>query len=524
MRLDPCVDKDEFVTYIKSNYSSACIARIKKTWTTLKNFFDGKREEHYTTLEPLTDVKKLVNGFLTATNIEDEEEQEHQELPVTEDSLRLAQSSASRSSRSARTRSSKKDSYSSSSSNGSLKPEMLAAMRHEYEQIFDKFKGELWTLPSGQKLDDLVRQFVLSFTAESLMHSFIIANVDTVVDLVEKQVDKDELLRVLGDNEDDERAWVLSDAEQAFIKLYDKSPAEVNRLISIGYTGVLAEGNGLTEPPDAAFCDEVHSLVDRLRSIYKRNLYRLPEKQTEAWYRENHWSILNDVFNIPEAIRYQPGEVNCEASGRRKNEQRTSSLVKQQCGRKADGIIKGTTETYELAIMEAANVENGPQGTKAMTDTVKLGKMMKDCFDLIRRNSRTDALHMLTIYGMRVSAGTISFYRLRHRHGRFFQLSCEGSVAFPVLWQSNGANTSKLLTVITLLLAFRRQIQAMARIVNDLTNTNFRLHKTTSSKAEDKWPRTLSTPSSSPRLSPTTLIPPLPPVALPETASTDNAL
>ncbi|KAK3816633.1 MAG: hypothetical protein J3Q66DRAFT_401773 [Benniella sp.] len=339
---------------------------------------------------------RLVNGFLTATDIEDEEEQEHQEMPPAADSLCFAQSSASRSSRSTRTRSSKKDSYSSSSSNGSLKPEMLAAMRHEYEQIFDKFKGESWTLPSGQRLDDLVRPFVLSLTAESLMHSSVITNIDTAVNLVEKQADKDELLRVLGDNEDDERAWVLSDAEQAFIKIYDKSPAEVNCLISIGYTGVLAEGKGLTEPADAAFCDEVHSLVDHLRIIYKRNLYGLPEKQMETWYRENHWSILNDVFNIPEAIR--------------------------------------------LAIMEAANVENGSQGTKAMTDTVKQGKMMKDCFDLIRRNSRTDVLHMLTIYGMRISAGTISFYCLRLRQGRFFQFSSEGSVAFPALWRSNGAS------------------------------------------------------------------------------------
>ncbi|KAF9956060.1 hypothetical protein BGZ65_003003 [Modicella reniformis] len=348
-------------------------------------------------------------------------------------------------------------------------------MQHEYEQIFDKFKGEPWTLPSGQKLDDLVRPFVLSLTAESVMHSCIIDNVDTVVELVQEKVDKDELLRVLGDGGegDDERAWLLTEAEQAFINLYDKSPTEVNRLISIGYTGVLAEGKNLTEAPDAAFCDEVHRLIDRLRSIYKRNQYQLPEKQSEAWY-----------------------------GGRRKNDQQTSPLVKQQCGRKADGIVKSATKAYELAIMEAAKIENGPQGTKAMTDTIKLGKMMKDCFDLIRRNSRTDVRHGLAIYGMRISAGTIAFYRLRHCHGRFFQLVCEGSVAFPAVWQTDGANTSEILTVITLLLGFQRQIRAMARMVSDLTSAKFKLLKAPSGKANDKWPPTLTTPNSSPRMSP----------------------
>jgi len=525
MRLEPHVDKVEFVAYIKSNSPSAHINKIEKSWSMLKAFFDGEHHEQYRMIEPLADVKKLVDGFLAASNVEEEQEQQEaqeQEAPAA-DIHCLVQSSSSSNSRSTRTRSTRKDSN-SNTSNGSLKPEMLTAMRREYEQIFNKFKGEAWTLPSGQKLDDLVRPFVLGLTAESLLHSSVITSVDTVVDLVEKQVDKNELLRVLGEGEDDERAWLLSDAEQAFIKLYDKSPAEVNRLISIGYTGVLAEGKNLAETPDTAFCDEVHSLVDRLRNIYKRNLYQLPEKQTESWYGKNHWSILDDIFNIPEMIRLQPGEINCEASGRRKNEQRTSPLVKQQCGRKADGIIKSAAESYELAIMEAAKIENGPQGTKAMTDTIKLGKMMKDCFDLVRRSSRTDALHMLTIYGMRISAGTVSFYRLRHRQGRFFQLTCEGSVAFPAVWQTDGANTSKLLTVITLLLAFRRQIQAMTRIVNDLTCTDFRLHKVTSPKADDKWPRTLTTPSSSPRMSPTLLLPPPPPTALTETAPTDDVL
>ncbi|KAG0364617.1 hypothetical protein BC939DRAFT_445601 [Gamsiella multidivaricata] len=517
MRMDPRVDLDEFVAYIRSEYPSAPIKTIEKTWIKLKRFFDGEHKAQYMVIEALADVEKMVDTFLAAANVEEEEE--HRETPA--DSSNRVQSSASRNTRSTPTRSTRKNSNTSGSSSGSLKLELLATMRHEYEQVFDRFKGESWTLPSGQKLDDLVRPFVLSLTAESMMHSCIIDNVDMVVGLVQEQVDKDELLRVLDDDEgDNERAWLLTEAEQAFINLYDKSPTEVNRLISIGYTGVLAEGKNLTEAPDAAFCDEVHSLIDRLRSIYKRNQYQLPEKQSEAWYGGNHWGILNDIFNVPEAIKYQPGEICCEASGRRKNDQRTSPLVKQQCGRKADGIVKSATKSYELAIMEATKIENGPQGTKAMTDTVKLGKMMKDCFDLIRRNSRTDVRHRLAIYGMKISAGMITFYRLRHRHGRFFQLTCEGSVAFPAVWRTDGANTSEILTVITLLLAFQRQIKAMARMVSDLTSAKFKLNKATSGKADNKWPCTLTTPGSSPRMCPTT--PPTlpPPVAIPAPAST----
>ncbi|KAG0236366.1 hypothetical protein B0O80DRAFT_232192 [Mortierella sp. GBAus27b] len=523
MRMNPRVDPDEFVAHIRSECPSASTRTIERTWIKLRKFFDGGQKEQYVVIEALVDVDKIIGAFSAAANIEEQEIQE-----TLADGANYVQSSASHNTRSSRTRSTRKSSNTSSassgSSNGSLKPELLVTMRHEYGQIFDKFKGETWTLPSGQRLDDLIRTFVLGLTAESVMHSCIIGNVDTVTGLVHDRRDKDELMNVLGDDENDERAWLLTNAEQEFINMYNKPPAEVNRLISIGYTGVLAEGNGSTEGIDMAFCDEVHSLIDRIRSIYRRNQYQLPEMQSEAWYGNNHWSILNDIFNVPEVIKYQPGEVCCDASGRRKNDQRTSPLVKQQYGRKADGIVKSATKMYELAIMEATKIENGPQGTKAMTDTVKLGKMMKDCFDHIRRNSRIDVHNKLIIYGMRISAASITFYRLRHRRGRFFQLTCEGSVAFPAVWQTDGANTSEILSVITLLLAFRQQVKAMAHIVGDLTGSKFKLHKATPGGADDKWPRTLTTPSSSPRMSPA--IPPTlpPPVAIPAPASTHRVI
>ncbi|KAG0294338.1 hypothetical protein BGZ98_001810 [Dissophora globulifera] len=141
--------------------------------------------------------------------------------------------------------------------------------------------------------------------------------------------------------------------------------------------------------------------------------------------------MLNDILNIPGAIKYQPGEVCCEASGRRKNDKRTSPLVKQQRGCRADGIVKSSTKRYELVIMEAVKIENGPQGTKAMTDTAKLGKMMKD----------------------------------------YLRGQCTPS-------RPCGKRTSEVLTVMTPLLAFQRQIKALVRTDSDLTRAKFKLHKT----------------------------------------------
>ncbi|KAI8601274.1 hypothetical protein EDD21DRAFT_415077 [Dissophora ornata] len=330
--MDPRVELDEFVAYIRSEYPSAPIKTIKKTWIKLKRFFDGEHKAQYIVIEALADVEKMVDTFLAAANVEEEEE--HKETPA--DSSNHVQSSASRNTRSTRIRSTRKCSDTSGSSN--LKPESLAAMRTS-------------------------------------------------------------------------------------VLFQPVSPSRISR------------------------------------------------------YGGNHWGILNDIFNVPEATKYQPGEICYEASARRKNDQWTSPLVKQQCGRKADGIFKSATKA-------------------------------------------TDVRHRLAIYGMRISAGTIAFYSLQHRHGRFFQLTCEGSAAFPTVWQTDGANTSEILTVITLLLAFQQQIKAMARMVSDLTSAKFKLHKATSGKADDKWPRTLTTPGRSPRISPTTL-PTLPlSVAIPAPAST----
>ncbi|KAF8935114.1 hypothetical protein BGZ58_005238 [Dissophora ornata] len=218
--MDPRVELDEFVAYIRSEYPSAPIKTIKKTWIKLKRFFDGEHKAQYIVIEALADVEKMVDTFLAAANVEEEEE--HKETPA--DSSNHVQSSASRNTRSTRIRSTRKCSDTSGSSN--LKPESLAAMRTS-------------------------------------------------------------------------------------VLFQPVSPSRISR------------------------------------------------------YGGNHWGILNDIFNVPEATKYQPGEICYEASARRKNDQWTSPLVKQQCGRKADGIFKSATKAYELAIMKAAKIENGPQGTKA---------------------------------------------------------------------------------------------------------------------------------------------------------------
>ncbi|KAF9583909.1 hypothetical protein BGW38_008154 [Lunasporangiospora selenospora] len=242
-----------------------------------------------------------------------------------------------------RSRSSRRNSIAS----GCLRLDLLAAMREEFKWNFDNFKGEPWVLPSGQRLDDVTLPNVLGPTTESLMHPCIIDNVEAMTGLVEEQVDKDELLRALGGEDGDDRAWQLAEAEQAFISLYQ---------------------------------------------------YELPPKQSESWHISNQWNVLNEISTIPKILQHHPGEICCVTSGRRKNGQRATPLIIQLCGRKADGVIK--SDVHELAVMEAAKIDNGPQGTKVMVDTLKLGKMMKDCYDVIRRDSRKNVHETLATFGM----------------------------------------------------------------------------------------------------------------------------
>jgi hypothetical protein len=147
--------------------------------------------------------------------------------------------------------------------------------------------------------------------------------------------------------------------------------------------------------------------------------------------------------------------------------------------------------------MEAAKKDAGPTSTKALTDTRKMAKAMKDMHDLIRARATENIRSSLRTFGVRVSGPSISFYSLHQHKGRFYQLGVEFTAGFPAHWDE--LSTTSILSVLVKLLAYKKELSETARQVNRATQDPF---MTTNKAYEDEWAATLTTPTNSPRLTP----------------------
>ncbi|KAF9984435.1 hypothetical protein BGZ65_000398 [Modicella reniformis] len=406
---------------------------------------------------------------------------------------------------------------SSGSSNGSLSSAALVNLRQAYEENWRVYTGQNWVLPSGVTLDEVVYRYVLGLTYESTLHSFVINDVEEILQLAQDPLDK-EVLQIALDRPRDDTVWTLPDVEKRYLQLYDMTPALMEEMMWHGGGGVWdaatkkvedkEEGKDVTTAvlPDKDFCKLTHELANSLFMVYERNKLTIPDFKSESWYRENLWALLHILLNVKNTLSYEPGEYHSRASGHRKNSRRKTAQEKQQVGRKTDGIITCVLPALELGAMEAAKEDPaGPKSTKALMDGLKLAKTLKDQIDMIREMLTTggeEAIRQLATYGLLIAGGTISFYTLQLQDGRFYQFTCQGTVTLPSKWMPDGDNTTCILTVVASLLSFRRQIVDMAVKIRKWTKHNYELPKPAGALCTD-IPATIKTPTLSPKPLPT---------------------
>ncbi|KAG0308141.1 hypothetical protein BGZ98_008891 [Dissophora globulifera] len=506
MRWEPLADAETFVAHMRIESPSVAVSALANIWAKFKHFFNGQEQQSYQKLEHLMNIDEMVKVFKAAPYInlkgEDSMEQEPKQSTSAQPTLTDLPPSASASSTTTRARPiARKVSYSNSnfSSSSSASASLLSAgainrMRFEFQRHNNAFTCAPWITPSGVDVDTAIAGHVLTLTVESSLHSFTITDSETVLKLFTSAEDKQAVSKVLKGLTDDDTIWTLSKAEEHYLSLYDKPPGELEDVLDMGCLGVMADAkvnsanSGATcDLPDRSFCSLVHGLFGDLFRVYKRNKFQLPTKKSESWFRENLWATLHNVFNVPDELCYEPGEVHSQASARRKNRERESTQIKLHVGRKADGLATSATPACELLVVEAANVDNGFQGTKAMNDTLKLSKTMKDMFDYIleKIEEKTKdeaklkiARDQLITFGLRISAGSFALYTLRKlAQGRYYVFKCEGMLAFPEVWKDDGSNTSTILMVIYTLLAMKRQLLEMAKKIMDSTKVGFKLPK-----------------------------------------------
>ncbi|KAG0236841.1 hypothetical protein BGW41_000312 [Actinomortierella wolfii] len=447
MRMHPSPNCDDFLAFIKQEYPRATLSAVTWAWRKLKDYFDDTDGTDYSPIESLANIPSLIAAFKAASYMD-------QNVPSVNDNEIKGSGHASEPSIAASSATSpiKSSGRSNTAGSSSLSSTALASMRSEFDDHFNAFPEES---------------------------------------------DKKELKAVLVERPG-EQSRDLSESQKLYLALYNKGPNEIEELLDNGWRNV-APTSGLTALPDVEFRKDIDFALRYIHTAYSQVAFHLPNTQSESWFLVMVWGFLGHFFSSQGVLEYQPGEFSLKASALRKNKARTLES-KQGQGRKVDGVVAAYETRQELCVIEAARADNGPNGTKALTDTRKLAKSLKDMHDHIRSRTSTNVSREVITFGLRIAASTISFYSLRQRRGRFYQLTCDACVSLPPAWKPSGTTTTSIITVLALLLRLKAQLVEMADNVTKWTNGAVLIPDTTSTG--DVWASTLSTPPSSPRLSP----------------------
>lgn len=449
----PTPKMTDYQAFAKAKYPTATDVGISKSWDMLKDYFTSEDSDHQG-FQDMFDIPSVVAAFRAAPQTSTASTNMPPPPTPSLSSSRPSRALSSRSSSGSVTNSSSNGS--SGNRNNRLTPDQVTMMHDLFKHNFDQFPGQAWTLPSGTTMDSLLYNVAMNQRYESALHSFILEDVKMAPQLAADDRDRHAIQSILIDRVG-EHIPPLSAAETAFLALYCKAPDEVDELLSNGWHNMGAE---LDDKPTEEFRRVTHECVWAILTAYRQVDFVVPLESSESWFNHRLWWFLSLAFFSPHRVNNQPGEIASQASQHRRNEGRTLDS-RQLTGHKADGLVYGTVKRLEYCVMEMAKKDQGQTGTKALNDTRKLAKTMKDMRDEIRKLATVDVSNCLVVYGMRIAGLTANLYTLRQRPGRFSQLCSEGSVSFPVEWRDEAA-TSLLLAVLAKVLTMRKAILAMA--------------------------------------------------------------
>ncbi|KAG0261696.1 hypothetical protein DFQ27_002801 [Actinomortierella ambigua] len=165
------------------------------------------------------------------------------------------------------------------------------------------------------------------------------------------------------------------------------------------------------------------------------------------------------------------------------------------------GVTLSSRE-LELLVIEAAKKNEGPNVTKALDDRMKFCKLTKDMHDHIRVDTRHNVRKSIVTFGMQISGVKATFFTLRQRDGRFYQLCSEGSETLPPTWMDQ-ADTNCVIRTLSKVLTVRKALLSMANDVSEFTAGM--VDDSDTSSGEDFAAATMTSPQlipSSPPLTP----------------------
>ncbi|KAF9153879.1 hypothetical protein DFQ26_000413, partial [Actinomortierella ambigua] len=360
--------------------------------------------------------------------------------------------------------SSNSNSSGGSGSGNHLSLTQIAQMQVLFQMNFDRFRGQDWLMPSGASFDRVLFGAIRDVHYECPLHSFVIENPDAVIDLFPDARDQAELKRVLVDRVG-ELLPMLTAAEVAYLELFNMDPKELLELFA--EKGWRAVGDSLQEKPADDFQCLVYNSVHQLLKVYRGASMVVFQGYPESWIVNRLWSFLADALQSPPMVEFQPGKVPSQASMYRRNLDRSRD-THRIAGHEVDGIVTLASRELELLVMVATKKNKGPNITKALDDRMKLCKLTKDMHDRIRLKTRHNVRKSIVTFGIQISGVNATFFTLRQRDGRFYQLCSEGSETFPSAWMDL-ADTNCVMQTLNKVLTVRKALFSMARDVSKFT-------------------------------------------------------
>ncbi|KAF9153706.1 hypothetical protein DFQ26_000496, partial [Actinomortierella ambigua] len=340
----------------------------------------------------------------------------------------------------------------------------IAQMQVLFQMNYDRFRGEDWVMPSGASFDWVLFGAIRNIHYECPLYSFVIENPDAVISLFTDARDKAELKRVLIDRVE-EQLPTLTAVEMAYLELFKKEPDELRELFA--EKGWRAVGDSLQEKPSDDFQRVVYESMHQILKVYRGVRMIVPKGSSESWIVNRLWGFLADAWLSPPRVEFHPGEVHSQASMCRRNLGR-SRHTPLAAGHKVNGIVALAGREIELLVIEAAKKNEGRTGTEALDDRMKLCKLTKDMHDRIRLRTRQNVRKSIVTFGMQISGVNATFFTLRQRDGRFYQLCSEGRSRLPSVW-TDKTDTKAVIQTLTKVLSIRKALLSMANDVSEFT-------------------------------------------------------
>ena len=230
----------------------------------------------------------------------------------------------------------------------------------------------MWTLKTGTKVETVVYEFAKSLRRESYLHSFIINDADAETRSLFSPEEWKEI-RTFKAKEKPK----LDPCHKNLLKKYTTN--DIRKLRSLLFESFTPDGKEYNR--NDHFClDSINNAYRGILRLWEMDNNPFDSSKLEGWFAMNIWSRLIDPALDDLNVNLIRGEGMSFASSERKNAQRKVNTYKK-FGRKGDGVFRLPNSRLEVGAIEAGRKYEEKSGTKHLSDSLKLSKMLKDMMD-----------------------------------------------------------------------------------------------------------------------------------------------